>query len=161
MAQKDMYKGQELSPDYILQVAIDDTETVITLNTLVGLVPPPGLLVLGADTATPEVVRYTLVPAINQVPVERGVEGVAKAWGAGTVVRNQLTALGYNNIIDNITDNATEVSNNATDLTDATKITTGLINGNRLPNPSDTVLGGVKVRDKGAGTLLITSDGND
>jgi hypothetical protein len=165
--QVDMYKGQSLSPDYTLQIAINDTEAVITLNTLVGLVEPPGLLVLGADTEAPEVVRYTAPGVANQLFVERAVEGVANSWGSATLVRNQLTALGYNNIIDNIDDNATNVGTNATnigtnttDIPNAERLTAGTVNGARLPNATDTSKGAIKVRDDGAGTFYITSDGS-
>ena len=155
MAQVEMYAGQALSPDYILQIPIDDTETVITLNTLVGLVVPPGLLVLGADTTNPEVVKYTAPGVANKLVIERGIEGVSIAWGAATVVRNQLTAIGFNNMIDNIKDNATNVSTNTADIPNAARLTAGTVNSARLANAADTTSG--VLRQKISGTELFLS----
>jgi hypothetical protein len=160
MAQVEMYKGQSLSPDYTLQIAIDDTETVITLNTLVGLVVPPGLLVLGADTDAPEVVRYTTPGVANQLVIERAVEGVASSWGSATVVRNQLTALGYNNMIDNITTNGTHTD---TKTGNPHEVTKNQINTNILLNTDyATDLVGGSLRQKVVGTeLFLTFDSSD
>jgi hypothetical protein len=158
--QVDMYKGQSLSPDYTLQIAINDTEAVITLNTLVGLVEPPGLLVLGADTEAPEVVRYTAPGVANQLVVERAVEGVANSWGTGAIVRNQLTALGYNNIIDNVTLNGEHTD---TITGNPHEVTKNQIDANIVLNTNNatSTIGGV-VRQKVVGTeLFFTFDGSD
>jgi hypothetical protein len=183
MPQITMFRAQPLSPPYTLQIALDTLDTVIVLNTDEGILAAPGILILGSDTDAPEVVQYQPFVA-NQAAITRGIEGEPKVWAAGTLVLNGLAAVTINNMIDNITDNAGGIAGavahgNITtgnphnlssndiglgnvvniDTSNATNITTGTLPGAQVPLATETQKGGIKIRDNGAGTFFITTNG--
>ncbi|WP_314587928.1 hypothetical protein [Paenibacillus terrigena] len=64
------------------------------------LPPAPNLMTIGNDE-TAETVRYTVING-NRLTVERGFQGVAKSWSAGTKVARYFTAYDHDTFRENI-----------------------------------------------------------
>ena len=103
MAQLEMYQSIANSPPTILSVAINSSETQITLGNASVLPSAPNLLVIGYDTDSPETCLYTNVVG-NVVTIQRGTEGIAQSFESGANVARVFTSKDYNSIINNIKD---------------------------------------------------------
>ncbi|MFL1672205.1 hypothetical protein [Paenibacillus dendritiformis] len=108
MTLKPMYPAAVNSPGTELAADITATATEITVLSTNGLPPAPNLLTLGSDE-TAETVRYTKVDG-TKLTVERGFQGVAKSWSAGTRVARYFTAYDHDTFRENIEEIDAETS---------------------------------------------------
>mgnify|MGYP001487881949 CR=1 FL=1 len=102
MTQKVMYPGLVNSPETTLTNGISETDTLIYVLDPARVPEPPNLMTLGTGTNAETV----LVTAINDnaLTVQRGFQGIAKAWPAGTVIARNFTEYDYGALKDNIED---------------------------------------------------------
>lgn len=100
MTQKPMYAAMVNSPVTEIVADISVTDTVIELLDATKLPTAPNLAVIGSDE-TAETVRYTEVNG-NVITVERGFQGAAKSWSAGTKVARYFTAYDHDSARENI-----------------------------------------------------------
>lgn len=96
-----MYPGIAFSPQTKLTAAINETDTVISVESTVGLPDGPNYATIGADENAETI--YYAVKLSNQLSgCVRGVEGAAKAWAIGDVLGRNFTAKDYRAILSNI-----------------------------------------------------------
>jgi len=89
-----MYPAKINSPSSTLVNAITDSQTTIELVDVSVLPDDPNLLTIG-DGEDAETCLYTNITG-SVVTVQRGFEGVAKAWDAGAPVARNFTAYDHN-----------------------------------------------------------------
>lgn len=96
-----MYQALTNSPDTAITGDISADSIYITVMSA-SAVPPdlPNLMTLG-KTDTAETVRVLEIDE-NTLTVERGADGMARAWKAGTVIARTYTAVEHNGMIENI-----------------------------------------------------------
>ena len=100
---KEMYKGIPNSPETIITSDITASQTTITVEDTSAIPELPNLLVLGGNTNEPETVKAMFIDG-NTLTVERGFQGSAQAWEAGTKISRNFTAYDYNTLVENIND---------------------------------------------------------
>ncbi|MFW5434360.1 hypothetical protein [Paenibacillus apiarius] len=108
MKMKPMYPAIVNSPGTELAADVTATATEISVLSATRLPPAPNLLSLGSDD-TAETVRYTQIDG-TKLTVERGFQGVAKSWSAGTRVARYFTAYDHDTFIENIGEMDAETS---------------------------------------------------
>lgn len=97
----DMYKGMVNSPETTITNDISNTDTIIYILDETRVPDElPNLMTLGTGTAA-ETIKVLSVNG-NALTVERGFQGVAKAWNAGTVIARNFTEYDYNALKENI-----------------------------------------------------------
>jgi len=102
MAQKVMYPGMVNSPETTITNNINESDTIIYVLDPARVPEPPNLMTLGTGTNA-ETVKVTAVND-NALTVERGFQGIAKSWPAGTVIARNFTEYDYNALKENIED---------------------------------------------------------
>src|SRR5690554_1217485 len=97
----DMYKGVVNSPETTTTNDISNTDTIIYVLDETRVPDElPNLMTLGTGTAA-ETIKVLSVNG-NALTVERGFQGVAEAWNAGTVIARNFTEYDYNALKENI-----------------------------------------------------------
>ena len=99
------YPGIVNSPATTITTGIEDDTQEIPVTTLGYFPPGPNLAVLGEGKQA-ETVRYSgkssPTGSGSLTGVTRGVQGVAKAWDAGTVIARRFTAYDYDTLRENL-----------------------------------------------------------
>ena len=97
-----MYPPQALSPATTTSGAVTTSST--TVSVLNGSVLPdaPNLLTFGGETENPETVLMTAKNG-NTLTIQRGVQGSARAWPAGSTIARLFTAKDLLDLQSNIT----------------------------------------------------------
>ena len=96
-----MYKGVANSPETTITNNINETDTIIyVLDETRVPAELPNLMVLGTGVGA-ETVKVLSI-AGNAVTVERGFQGVPKAWNAGTIIARNFTEYDYNALVENM-----------------------------------------------------------
>ncbi len=97
----EMYKGLVNSPETTI------TNNIGTNDTIIYVLDParvpsdlPNLMVLGTGTNA-ETIKVTAIEG-NALTVERGFQGIAKDWLAGTIIARNFTEYDYAALVDNI-----------------------------------------------------------
>ncbi len=124
MAQEIMYSGLVNSPETTI------TNNVGVSDTLIYVLDParvpsdlPNLMTIGTGTNA-ETVKVTEISG-SAITVERGFQGIAKSWPAGTVIARNFTAYDHDTFKDNIED----LDDSLADLAGANR-TTETVKGN-------------------------------
>lgn len=102
MAQKEMYPGMINSPETTITNNINESDTIIYVLDPARVPEPPNLMTLGTGTNA-ETVKVTEISG-SAITVERGFQGIAKSWPAGTVIARNFTEYDYGALKDNIED---------------------------------------------------------
>ncbi|HHU16880.1 MAG TPA: hypothetical protein GXZ70_01460 [Clostridiales bacterium] len=102
MALKEMYPGMINSPETTITNNINESDTIIYVLDPARVPEPPNLMTLGTGTNA-ETVKVLEIND-NAITVERGFQGVAKSWPAGTVIARNFTEYDYNALKENIED---------------------------------------------------------
>ncbi len=102
MAQKVMYPGMVNSPETTITNGINESDTIIYVLDPARVPTPPNLMTLGTGTNA-ETVKVLEIND-NAITVERGFQGIAKSWPAGTVIARNFTEYDYQAIKENIED---------------------------------------------------------
>lgn len=97
-----MYPGMINSPETTITNNINESDTIIYVLDPARVPEPPNLMTLGTGTNA-ETVKVLEING-NSITVERGFQGVAKAWPAGTVIARNFTEYDYNALKENIED---------------------------------------------------------
>ena len=107
MTWQTMYKGLVNSPETTITNNISESDTIIYVLDPARAPELPNLMTLGTGTNAETV----LVTAINDnaLTVQRGFQGIAKAWPAGTVIARNFTEYDYAAFKANIEDLDTRV----------------------------------------------------
>lgn len=97
---KIMYPGMVNSPETTITNNINESDTIIYVLDPARVPEPPNLMTLGTGTNAETV----LVTAINDnaLTVQRGFQGIAKAWLAGTVIARNFTEYDYEAVRQNV-----------------------------------------------------------
>lgn len=96
-----MYPGIAFSPQTKLTAAINETDTVISVESTVGLPDGPNYATIGTDENA-ETIYYAIKLPTQLSGCVRGVEGLAKAWTSGDVLGRNFTAKDYEAILNNL-----------------------------------------------------------
>ncbi|MNW36732.1 hypothetical protein D3C74_137500 [compost metagenome] len=96
-----MYSGKVNSPQSELSTAITDTDTEIELLDSSVLPPAPNLAVILAGEIS-ETIRYAGIDGNKLTGVERGFQGDAQTWQAGTKVARYFNAYDHDAFKSNI-----------------------------------------------------------
>lgn len=110
-----MYPGIAFSPQTKLTAAINETETVISVESTAGLPDGPNYATIGTDENA-ETIYYAVKLADQLSGCVRGVEGTAKAWAIGDILGRNFTAKDYEAILNNLLALKTEADSQAADL---------------------------------------------
>ena len=102
MAQKVMYPGMVNSPETTITNGISESDTIIYVLDPTRVPIPPNLMTLGTGTNA-ETIKVTEIND-NALTVERGFQGIAKSWPAGTVIARNFTEYDYGALKENIED---------------------------------------------------------
>ena len=98
---KTMYKGLVNSPETSITNNISANDTIIYVLDPTRIPSDlPNLMVLGTGTNA-ETVKVTAIEG-NALTVERGFQGIAKDWLAGTIIARNFTEYDYAALVDNI-----------------------------------------------------------
>ena len=104
MAQKVMYPGMVNSPETTITNGISESDTIIYVLDPARVPTPPNLMTLGTGTNA-ETVKVTDISG-SAITVERGFQGIAKSWPAGTVIARNFTEYDHDAFIENINSHA-------------------------------------------------------
>ncbi len=96
-----MYPGIAFSPQTKLTAAINETDTVISVESTAGLPDGPNYATIGADENA-ETIYYAIKLPTQLSGCVRGIEGLAKAWAIGDVLGRNFTAKDYEVILKNV-----------------------------------------------------------
>ena len=97
----EMFKGVANSPETTITNNISNLDTIIYVLDETRIPPElPNLMVLGTGTGA-ETVKVVSIDG-NAITVERGFQGVAKAWNAGTIIARNFTEYDYNALVENV-----------------------------------------------------------
>lgn len=99
---KTMYPGMVNSPETTITNNINESDTIIYVLDPARVPEPPNLMTLGTGTNA-ETVKVLEIND-NAITVERGFQGVAKSWPAGTVIARNFTEYDYGALKENIED---------------------------------------------------------
>jgi len=102
MTWQTMYKGLVNSPETTITNNISESDTIIYVLDPTRVPEPPNLMTLGTGTNA-ETVKVTEING-SAITVERGFQGIAKSWPAGTVIARNFTEYDYNALKENIED---------------------------------------------------------
>ena len=96
-----MYPGIAFSPQTKLTAAINESDTVISVESTAGLPDGPNYATIGTDENAETI--YSAIKLPTQLSgCVRGVEGLAKAWTIGDVLGRNFTAKDYEAILNNL-----------------------------------------------------------
>lgn len=109
-----MYKGVVNSPETTITNDINNTDTLIYVLDETRIPELPNIMVLGSG-ASAETIKVLSIED-NALSVERGFQGVAKSWNAGTIIARNFTEYDYNALKENIEENDTNIGNVNDDL---------------------------------------------
>lgn len=174
MQLKTMYPAAVNSKATITMGALDNNTTTVTVLDGTVLPDAPNLLVLGTDQ-TAETVLMTAKEG-NMLTIERGFQGVPKAWNAGTEIARNFTGYDLDTTSENIetvAEQTEETANlvngvksykslselSATASTDLLTIFAAMATPSRLV--CDITNGSTAVYPAASGTLCINKTGAD
>ena len=100
----DMYAAVVNSEPTTLTGAVGATDTTLHISEPSVIPDAPNILVIGADTSSPETVMITAKTG-TVLTVTRGFQGAARSWGAGTLIARNFTAYDHDTFIENINAN--------------------------------------------------------
>jgi outer membrane lipoprotein-sorting protein len=105
-----MYGALPNSPEITLAAAItaDDTSIIVSDASKYAALDTPYPMTIGKSEEA-ETVLVTAVDG-NMLTVQRGFEGTARAWSAGTSLSRNFTAYDYNAIISNVSAAASSIN---------------------------------------------------
>jgi len=89
MTWQTMYKGLVNSPETTITNNISESDTIIYVLDPARVPELPNLMTLGTGTNA-ETVKVTEISG-SAITVERGFQGIAKSWPAGTVIARNFT----------------------------------------------------------------------
>ena len=113
----EMFKGMVNSPETTITNDINAEDTIIyVLDETKVPEELPNLMTLGTGTSA-ETVKVLEVNG-NALTVERGFQGVARSWNAGTVIARNFTEYDYNALMENIKTLKENTDTNADDILD-------------------------------------------
>ena len=110
-----MYPGIAFSPQTKLTAAINETDTVISVESTAGLPDGPNYATIGTDENA-ETIYYAIKLPAQLSGCVRGVEGLAKAWTIGDVLGRNFTAKDYEAILNNLLALKTSVDSLSADV---------------------------------------------
>jgi hypothetical protein len=90
------------SPETTITNGISESDTIIYVLDPARVPTPPNLMTLGTGTNA-ETVKVTEIND-SAITVERGFQGIAKSWPAGTVIARNFTEYDYGALKENIED---------------------------------------------------------
>ena len=93
MTWQTMYKGLVNSPETTITNNISESDTIIYVLDPARVPELPNLMTLGTGTNA-ETVKVTEISG-SAITVERGFQGIAKSWPAGTVIARNFTEYDY------------------------------------------------------------------
>lgn len=96
-----MYPGIAFSPQTKLTAAINESDTVISVESTAGLPDGPNYATIGVDENA-ETIYYAVKLPTQLSGCVRGVEGLAKAWTIGDALGRNFTAKDYEAILNNL-----------------------------------------------------------
>ena len=108
-----MYPALVNSVATALTGAISAGDTVFFVLDDSRIPDPPNLLVIGENSALAETVKLVAKNG-NQLTVQRGFQGAARAWSAGTSVSRNFTAYDHDAFKANITELAERLETHET-----------------------------------------------
>lgn len=113
----DMFRGVINSPETTITNDINNTDTLIyVLDETRIPTDLPNLMTLGTGTNA-ETIKVLSIDG-NAITVERGFQGVAKAWNQGTIIARNFTEYDYNSLIENVKTLKGSTDTNADDILD-------------------------------------------
>lgn len=113
-----MYKGIPFSKSTTLINGISASETQAIVADALVLPEPPNMFTFADDVnGLYETVSYTGINGNIITGLTRGVEGIARAWGADTTLYRTFTAADHEALIENIQSKATTEQGKRADIT--------------------------------------------
>ncbi|NLY46807.1 MAG: hypothetical protein GX053_12600 [Tissierella sp.] len=112
----EMFKGVANSPETTITNNISNSDTLIYVLDETRIPEPPNLMVLGTGVGA-ETIKVLSIDG-NAITVERGFQGVAKAWNAGTIIARNFTEYDYNALVENVKTLKDNTDTNAGDILD-------------------------------------------
>ena len=110
----EMFKGVANSPETTITNNISNSDTLIYVLDETRIPEPPNLMVLGTGVGA-ETIKVLSIEG-NAITVERGFQGVAKAWNAGTIIARNFTEYDYNALVENVKTLKGNTDTNADDI---------------------------------------------
>ena len=98
---KEMYPAVVNSVATAITGNISATDTSFNILDDSRIPEPPNLLVLGEASAQAETVKL-ITKNGNTLIVQRGFQGVARAWSAGTTIARNFTAYDHDTFVENL-----------------------------------------------------------
>lgn len=112
----EMYKGVVNSPETTITNSVTNTDTTIYILDETRVPEElPNLMVLGTGIGAETIKVLSRVG--RTLTVERGFQGMARAWDAGTLIARNFTEYDYSVMIENIQSLSTTTNENATEIT--------------------------------------------
>jgi hypothetical protein len=102
-----LYQGKAFSPQTAIAADIGATDTVIQISNIDALPDAPNYATIGTDEEG-ETIFYAAKTSDSLSGCQRGIEGVASSWAAGSVIARNFTAKDWNDGINAI-NNAGEI----------------------------------------------------
>lgn len=111
----DMYKGVANSPETTITNNINNTDTIIYVLDETRIPEDlPNLMVLGTGVSA-ETIKVLSIEG-NAITVERGFQGIPRAWNAGTIIARNFTEYDYNALVENVKTLKGNTDTNAGDI---------------------------------------------
>ena len=110
----EMFKGVANSPETTITNNISNSDALIYVLDETRIPEPPNLMVLGTGVGA-ETIKVLSIDG-NAITVERGFQGVAKAWNAGTIIARNFTEYDYNALVENVRTLKESTDTNADDI---------------------------------------------
>ena len=111
----EMFKGVANSPETTITNDINNTDTIIYVLDETRIPEDlPNLMVLGTGVSA-ETVKVVSIEG-NAITVERGFQGIPRAWNAGTIIARNFTEYDYNALVENVKTLKGNTDTNADDI---------------------------------------------
>ena len=110
----EMFKGVANSPETTITNNISNSDTLIYVLDETRIPEPPNLMVLGTGVGA-ETIKVLSIDG-NAITVERGFQGIPRAWNAGTIIARNFTEYDYNTLVENVKTLKGNTDTNADDI---------------------------------------------
>lgn len=111
----EMFKGVANSPETTITNDINNTDTIIYVLDETRIPEDlPNLMVLGTGVSA-ETIKVLSIEG-NAITVERGFQGIPRAWNAGTIIARNFTEYDYNALVENVKTLKGNTDTNADDI---------------------------------------------